>query len=213
VATALRSLARPAAVAAWPVAVLLLAAGLAGCGDAGVTPPPAESRIDVDTPQLRSAKAAARIADCPSPRGEGSDLPDLTLPCLGGGRQVRLADVSGPAVIPLWASWCEPCKEELPLFQRLARASGDELTVLGVNYQDTQPDLAIELLDQTGAEFPQLADPAGVLADEYRVRGLPGVLWVSEDGSASFANTRVRDYQELLDAVASELDVTLPAAG
>lgn len=208
----------PAAAVAVRLVTALLSAGvlagvLAGCTDAGVTPPPAESRIDVDTPPLRAAKDAAGIADCPSPRGTGSELPDVTLPCLGGGAAVRLPDVSGPAVMPLWASWCEPCKEELPLFQRLARESGGRLTVLGVNYQDTQPDLAIELLDGAGARFPQLADPAGVLADSYRVRGLPGVLWVSEDGSTSFANTRVHDYQDLVSAVSSELDVTLPAAG
>lgn len=197
------------------LAALALALGLlTGCEGAGVTPPPAESRVDVDTPQLRRAKADAGIEGCPrGPGGEGSDLPEVTLACLGGGEAVRLGELSGPAVIPLWASWCEPCKDELPLFARLARENGDRVAVIGVNYQDTQPDLAIRLLRTAGARFPQLADPAGVLAETYRIRGLPGIVWVRGDGSATFANDRVSSYDDLVRLVSSEVDVTVRGAG
>jgi thiol-disulfide isomerase/thioredoxin len=202
-------------LAAVLVAVATATAGLAGCSGAGVTPPPAETRVDVDTPQLRAAKRAADIADCPAtpPAEEGSDLADVTLACLGGGEPVRLAQLSGPAMLPLWASWCEPCKEELPLFARLAEEAGDRLAVLGIDYQDTQPDLALELLRDSGARFPQVADPGGVLADHYRIRGLPGVLWVREDGSATFHNDRVSTYDELVTLVSSRLDVRVGGAG
>lgn len=192
-------------------AVLLLGACAEGTG---LTPPPAETRIDVDTPALRQAKAKARIAACPAPQG-GSDLPAQTLPCLGGGRAVDLASVEGPAVLPLWASWCVRCPEELPLYQRLAEEAGDRLTVLGVDYQDTQPDAAIAMLREAGARFPQVADPGGTLADTYRVRGLPGVIWVRADGTATFDNAQPDSYAELVRLVSDRLgeDVTVPAAG
>ena len=194
--------------------LLGLGAVSSACDGAGLTPPPAESRVDVDTPALREAKARARIAPCPAGAADGaSDLPEVSLPCLGGGDAVRLDRVEGPAVVPLWASWCEPCKDELPLFARLAREQSGRLSVLGVDYQDVQPDLAIDLLRRSGARFPQVADPAGVLADHYRVRGLPGMLWVRADGSATFVNDRVTSYDELVRLVSSRLDVDVAVGG
>ena len=126
---------------------------------------------------------------------------------------MALTEVSGPAVLPLWASWCEPCKDELPLFARLARDLQGRASVMGVDYQDTQPDLALELLEETGARFPQVADPGGSLADTYRIRGLPGILWVREDGSATFRNDRVRSYEELTELVSSQLGLDVGAPG
>ena len=187
---------------------------LSACEGASVTPPPVETRVDVDTPALRQAKAEAGVEACPAPRGS-SELPEQQLACLGGGRAVDLSAIGGPAVIPLWASWCKPCRRELPVYQQLAERAGDRLTVLGVDYQDTQPDLAIELLRRTGATFPQLADPGGVLADTYRIRGLPGVLWVREDGSVTIRNDQPTSYAELVTLVSERLgvDIAAPAAG
>ena len=117
------------------------------------------------------------------------------------------------AVLPLWASWCEPCKDELPHFARLARDLQGRVAVMGVDYQDTQPDLALQLLEDTGARFPQVADPGGSLAETYRIRGLPGILWVREDGSATFRNDRVRSYEELTELVSSQLGLDVGTPG
>ncbi len=184
------------------VAVVLL---LTGC-DGKLTPPPVETRVDVDTPALRQAKAAADIEACPRPSGS-SDLPEQTLACLGGGRAVDLTELEGPAVIPLWASWCVRCRHELPIYQRLAERAGDRVAVLGVDYQDTQPDAAIALLRKAGATFPQVADPGGTLADSYRIRGLPGVIWLREDGSATFDNAKIETYADLVTLVSDRLGV------
>ena len=193
-----------------PAGLLAVALLVSGCAGAGVTPPPPETRVDVDTPELRRAKAAAGVAACPAElTGGGSELPGVALACLGGGEPVTLDEISGPAVLPLWASWCEPCKKELPLYARLARETQGELTVLGINYQDTQPDLALELLRASGVEYPQVADPGGTLADSYRIRGLPGTLWVEEDGTATFANQLVHSYDDLTELVSARLGVSV----
>jgi thiol-disulfide isomerase/thioredoxin len=185
---------------------------LTGCDTAQITPPPVETRVDVDTPALRTLKEQARIAPCPTPGGT-SDLPAQELACLGGGRAVDLSALAGPAVVPLWASWCVRCRKELPIYQRLFEEAGDRVAVLGVDYQDTQPDEALRMLRKAGARFPVVADPGGVLAETYRVRGLPAVAWVKEDGSVVLDNARIDTWSDLVTLVSDRLGVEVTPAG
>jgi hypothetical protein len=69
--------------------------------------------------------------------------------------------------------------------------------------------VAIDLLRRTGARFPQVADPGGTLADTYRIRGLPGVLWVRADGSATFDQSQPASYAELVTLVSERLGVDI----
>ena len=196
---------------------VLLAGGLllSGCAQPGEGPgPDLESRVDVDTAELRSAKERIGIQPCPLPAGRngsqsGSDLPELTLQCLGGGRSITLSKLSGPAVVNLWASWCVSCPDELPLFQRLSEEAGDRVSVLGVDYQDVQPGKALALLELTEAVFPQLADPGGELAEHYRLTGLPAILLVDDAGRVTFERGRIDSYRELLGLVAEHTGVVV----
>ena len=89
----------------WAAAALavLSAVGLVGCGGGDAVPGPGAPHIDVDTPQLRALKAEAGIEPCRS--GErGSDLPAVTLSCLGGGRAVDLSTLDGPLLLNFWSS-------------------------------------------------------------------------------------------------------------
>jgi cytochrome c biogenesis protein CcmG, thiol:disulfide interchange protein DsbE len=181
-----------------------------GAGPSGVAAPPPETRIEVDTPELARAKAEAGIEACPRVAGS-SDLPPVTLACLGGGEEVALNQVEGPAVVNLWASWCGPCKEELPLLGRLDDEAGNRLTVLGVDYQDPRPDGALELAARSGVTFPQLADPGGSLADELRIVGMPGTLYVDADGSVTFVNRAFTSYAELTALVRDHTGVDVTA--
>ena len=179
---------------------------------AGTSPP--RSNVDVDTPELREAKAVAGIEPCrpgPATSPPPSDpLPDVTLPCLGGGPAVELSDLRGPVVVNLFAQWCEPCRDELPYYQRLHEEGGDDVSVLGIDYLDTQPEGAIELARATGVTFPLLADPDGELRSELRVRGLPGVVLVDADGQVAHVEyTVMRSYRQLTELVAEQLGVTV----
>ena len=190
------------------------AALLAGCTEDSAIPQPSlESRIDVDNAELRAAKADAGVEPCPEPEAgtPGSDLADVALPCLGGGPEVRLADVQGPAVVSVWASWCVSCPDELPLFNRLHEEAGDRVTVLGVDYQDTKPGAALALLEETGAVYPQVADPGGELADHYRLTGLPALVLVDGEGRTEFLREVVDDYAELTALVAEHTGVDVRA--
>jgi thiol-disulfide isomerase/thioredoxin len=190
------------------VLVLTTLLVLTGCDKASITPPPPETRVQVDTPALRALKAQARIEACPAPDGS-SKLPHQLLDCLGGGRAVDLSRVAGPAVVPLWASWCVRCRKELPIYQELFDKADGRVAVLGIDYQDTQPDAAIRLLRKAGARFPVVADPGGVLADTYRVRGLPAVAWVGKDGSVVLDNARIDTWDDLVTLVSDRLGVEL----
>lgn len=197
--------------------LLVLAGGLAGCSgetDGGLLPAP-PSRVEVDTPELRELRARAGIEPCRAPAPAAAvegGLPELELGCLGGGEAVELSALRGPAVVQLWASWCGPCRRELPLFQAFHERHGDRVQVLGVNTQDQMLSLALELLDETGATFPHVADPGADLTEVagLPVRGLPGIALVDADGRVAYRELReVASVAELEQLVTAELGVRL----
>lgn len=175
------------------------------------------SKVDVDTPALRVFKKKAGVETCEPGSGAstmGEDrLPAIELPCLGGGPDVDLSTLRGPLVINLWAQWCGPCRAELPFYQRLHAEAGDEVEVIGVDYQDTRPDAALELAAETGVTYPLLADPGAALRVPFKVRGLPAVILVDRDGTVTHTEyVVIRSYEQLRDLVEEHLDVTLAGA-
>lgn len=186
-----------ATVGAAAVLLALTLLALTSCsGDGGLpTAPDLATDVDVDTPELREIRRDAGMASCPGVDGERSELPDVTLPCLGGGPDVALPAVAGPAVVPVWAQWCGPCREELPWFEQLHQAAGDELTVLGINWQDVQPEGALAFAAQAGVTFPSVADPDALLRDGGR--GLPLLYLVDEDGAVTLRRGQVDSYEQL----------------
>jgi thiol-disulfide isomerase/thioredoxin len=192
----------------------LLAATLAGCASeqspgllAG------GSRVEVDTPELRALKNDAGIEACPSAQGDPAvdGLPDVTLPCLGGGDDVDLARLRGPLVVNVWASWCPPCREELPVYQRFAEQYAGRVAVLGIDFNDTQPRAALELARDSGVTYPLVADPDSDVEGPppgLVQRGLPMVVLVDADGRVVHREAReVTSVAELEELVATHLGV------
>jgi thiol-disulfide isomerase/thioredoxin len=199
------------------VATLLLLAVLAGCGSASgsgsndrTAGTASESKVDVSTAALRRLHSAAGVAPC-RPGTSHSRLPDVTLPCLGGGKNVNLRKLNGPLVINLFAQWCGPCRSELPYYQELHRKAKGKVDVVGVDYLDTQPGAALQLVKDTGVTYPLLADPAGNLRQSFRVRGLPGIVMVDAAGNVAVQFRVFRSYAELRDLVQQQLHVRVPA--
>jgi thiol-disulfide isomerase/thioredoxin len=204
-----------------PVAGLALVAVLAaGCGadDPGTKPtfgggtgssePPAGASVR----ELADLKADAKIEDCPNtsktPAVDGG-LPDVELDCLGGGRPVRLSELSGPMVINLWASWCKPCREELPLLARADRELGDRLQILGIDVADAAPEAALRLAGTAGATFPHLADPDSEARAGLRITGLPQTIFLDARGRMVHTERApFRSYADVTAAIRRHLGVT-----
>lgn len=167
---------------------------LAACGDGTVQPLPPGAGGDErqraasgDTSHLLGARRDAGIADCPvsdpdvPARTDG--LPDLTLSCLGGDSQVRLAGLRGkPTVINIWAQWCGPCRQEAPILAELQDTAGDRLNFIGIDFVDPRPELAIDFARESGWRYPQLVDADKQIAPGLKVVGPPQTVLIDADG-------------------------------
>jgi thiol-disulfide isomerase/thioredoxin len=141
--------------------------------------------------------------------GASSSMPDLTLPSLTGGAPVALARLGRPAVLNLWASWCGPCRTELPEFQRLADASGDRLLVLGVVTGDSK-DAASSLAADLGIAFPAVFDPDAKLQRSVAPSVLPATVFVDAHGTIQYVHaTSVLNLSTLESLVRDHLGVTV----
>jgi len=131
------------------------------------------------------AAARATLRACPQPARPATGdpaLPDLTLPCLGNGPAVALRRLAGtPTVINLWASWCGPCRAELPAFEQVQDAAGGRLRVLGVVHEDPAG-RALSLAVDTGVHFPSVVDEAGRLLRALGRQNMPTTVFVDAGG-------------------------------
>jgi peroxiredoxin len=112
----------------------------------------------------------------------GLVAPDFTLRDLATGRPVSLKDLRGSHVLlNYWASWCEPCLEEMPSLQELhEKFQARKLVVLGVNVNETEEDLQ-RLVEQTGVKFPILVEGQAV-AQRYGTEKLPETYLIDPRG-------------------------------
>ena len=147
------------------LAVVLVLAWLAGRPPAALPPPPLA---------------------VPAAPGERPDAPDWELPDLAG-RSHRLADFRGRVVvINFWATWCGPCREELPALQALAAALGGEgLAVVAISVDwDREP--VARFAEQHGLEVPVLHDPTEAIARQHLANAWPTTVVVDRAGRVAY---------------------------
>lgn len=123
----------------------------------------------------------------PSPR-EGFSAPGFTLELLNDGnpgRDVSLADYRGQVVmINLWATWCPPCREEMPAIEKVYQEYKDKgLVVLAINttFQDSETDVRA-FVKEYELDFPILLDRTGDVSKRYQLRGLPSTFFIDRKG-------------------------------
>jgi len=170
----------------------LAAALLAGCGSAsGSSTAVVTSHSTVTAAPVISGADAASVpctgltTPLPGPAAaatrSGDRLPGLSLSCLGGGPVVRLADLRGPAVLNVWASWCGPCAQEIPYLLAAHRALGPTVRFVGLDLADDPADArAWNALHQV--DWPSLRDPDGSIRGPLRVPGPPVTFFIGSDG-------------------------------
>ena len=121
----------------------------------------------------------------PSSPFVGKQAPDFTLPRLDG-TEVSLSQFYGqPVVINFWASWCLPCREEMPELVRAYEShKAEDLMILGLNltYSDSLPDVQA-FATEFNITFPVLLDEDGTVSQKlYPVLGLPTSVFINRDG-------------------------------
>ena len=126
---------------------------------------------------LDAARAAETLpwpSRKPAPSLDATDL---------SGRPWSLPALRGRAVlINFWASWCEPCRAEMPTLQQLAEFYGeDRLVVLAVNFKEA-PAIATRFAARTGLKLPILPDPSGEIAKRWDVKVFPTTVLIGADG-------------------------------
>ena len=121
--------------------------------------------------------------EIPAPR-EGFLAPDFSLNTLSGDT-IMLSELRGQAVlVNLWATWCAPCRAEMPAIQKLYseyRGQGFEVLAVNMTYQDDY--LAVQPFSQENQlTFPILLDENGKVAQKYELRSLPSSFFIDRDG-------------------------------
>ncbi|MBY5161088.1 TlpA family protein disulfide reductase [Salsipaludibacter albus] len=140
-------------------------------------------------------------------------LPIVALPHVQTCELTSTADWIGrPLVINFWASWCGPCREEMPMLDQFATDNADRLDLVGVTV-DFRPDDATEFLDEVDVGFDSWLDPDGqVLAREVSVRPMPTTLFVDADGMVVHRHIGEITRAQLADAVTEHLGVETDSA-
>lgn len=128
----------------------------------------------------------------------GSPAPEIGLEDTDG-NVVRMADLQGKVVIvDFWASWCEPCREEIPFLNELKAEYGDRLVVVGVNL-DRDEDNMTEFLERNPMNFRVVHDEDQDVAGRYRPSRMPSSYIIDRAGVVRFvhAGFEASDREEI----------------
>ncbi len=184
-----------------PVAVPATAGTAALIRTAKLVPCPASAG------KASTGKASTGKSSSGSAPAAGAALPDVTLPCLGGGGSVRLARLGRPAVVNLWASWCRECTREMPVLAGVADVAGGRVVFVGVDTEDA-PDPALRVLVASGIHYASVYDRGGQLVKKLGLPGLPATILVRADGTVAYRKLgALSGAAELRSALISSLGI------
>jgi len=145
----------------------------------------------------------------PLPAAEPAPAPDFELSDRNG-QPVRLSELRGKVVlINFWATWCGPCRKEMPLLEAIHRRYEKlGLTLLGVNVEEDLSD-AEEFLRQTPVSFPILTDPENRVSRLFDVAAMPSTVIVDRAGRLRHLHHGYQDgyeniYQDQVRALIRE---------
>lgn len=169
--------------------LLIAALVLAACG------------LGSGTPTLRGSGARtiavdSKLLDTAASQGipqVGEPAPDFEY-TLADGTTHKLSDLRGKKVVlNFWATWCGPCRVEMPDLQKALEEHNGEVVILGVNKLE-QADVIPAFADEFDITFPLIANPAGDISDRYGANNIPTSYFINRDGTIAFRQIGVMNY-------------------
>jgi thiol-disulfide isomerase/thioredoxin len=147
-------------------------------------------------------QAAVLLAAVVASACGGSDgaerLPAIEVETLRDGQPFALDGLAGPAVVNLWATWCAPCKRELPEFEAVHRSMVGEVAFVGVNIGDDGA-AAADYLDELGITYDQYLDVDSELTRALETATLPMTLIIDADERIALRHVGPLDQDELIE--------------
>jgi len=130
------------------------------------------------------------------------DLPDsnadVRLAALDDGTDRTLGELLGtrPVVLNFFASWCAPCIDEMPAFERVHQSHGDEVSIVGMAYQDSDDD-ALATVARTGITYPAYADDGGAALTWFGGLSMPSTVILDASGEVVDVHSGALTEEEL----------------
>jgi thiol-disulfide isomerase/thioredoxin len=124
----------------------------------------------------------------PAPKEVARADPEFELPLLSGNGTMSDEDLEGRVVVlNFWASWCDPCRREMPIFERVAQEyERRDVSIVGVAWHD-DPEAARAFVRKYGITYPIVRDKDDDLGTQLRVNGLPQTFFIDRTGALSGA--------------------------
>ena len=152
------------------------------------------------------------VISCSAIPTDATKTSGTTLECLDGSSKVLLESIKGPALINVWGSWCEGCRQEMPYFIDLYATQSfktSEIQLLGINVEEDSPNSGSDYIKQNGMSWPHLND----VNDQTKAIFGPGVpvTWFI-DSNGDVVDKHIGAYQnknQLFNQVEKAFGVTL----
>lgn len=154
---------------------------LTGCGNTQSSAPESVSSTDLISAIAVESKVLERADALPQ---VGEMAPDFQF-TMEDGTTTKLSDLQGQKVVlNFWATWCLPCREEMPHLQQVVDEYDDMVVVLGVNKLETV-DAVRPFAEELQVTFPLIVNDTGDISDRYGVRNLPVSYFINSDGTVA----------------------------
>ena len=132
---------------------------------------------------IEPIQVKGKVVSCANIKFEGGT--GVPLECLGGGSAIAADSIRGPALINVWGTWCEPCKQELPHLAHFLAKYSDQVDTVGIAVEEKNQQSVRKFIRNYGISWPILYDATGATRGKFGM-GVPVTWLVDESGTVVY---------------------------